>query len=417
MEEPPDDHSHPGRPRRRLRGPVRPADRPPGPGAPTSTPRSCPTPSARPSVEARARPRGHHPLGRAQERCTSRVRRASTPTSTTWACPVLGICYGAQLIAHQLGGRTVGRNETGRVRPHHPDPHPDHSGVTAPRCGHGPAGTQTVWMSHFDAITEVPRRVRRACASTPNCSRRGVRERASAGSTASSTTPRSCHSPGGTEHVLGRFLGDDLCRVHGRRGPWPRSSTPRSTLIQSQVGPRAGHLRAVGRGRFGGGCGPGPPGHRVPADLRLRRHRADAAGRVGSGGRDLPAPSGHRADPRPVRGAVLRAVGRGHRPRGQAQDDRRGLHPGLRRGLRRHRRMPSSWSRAPCTPTSSSRARPTRPRSRATTTWAASPTTSSSNWSSRSATCSRTRSGGSAPSWACPTRSCGVSRSPGRASG
>ena len=36
--------------------------------------------------------------------------------------PILGICYGAQLVAHQRGG-TVGRNERGRVRPHRPDRH------------------------------------------------------------------------------------------------------------------------------------------------------------------------------------------------------------------------------------------------------------------------------------------------------
>ncbi|MFM7068705.1 MAG: glutamine-hydrolyzing GMP synthase, partial [Actinomycetes bacterium] len=66
--------------------------------------------------------------------------------------PILGICYGAQLIAQQLGG-TVGRGdggEYGRTTMHRiesassellPDELPD---------------AQTVWMSHFDAVTEVP---------------------------------------------------------------------------------------------------------------------------------------------------------------------------------------------------------------------------------------------------------------------
>ena len=64
--------------------------------------------------------------------------------------PILGICYGAQLIAQQLGG-TVGRGlrgEYGRAKLHRDQPSlllPD----DAPEV-------HDVWMSHFDAITDAP---------------------------------------------------------------------------------------------------------------------------------------------------------------------------------------------------------------------------------------------------------------------
>ena len=63
--------------------------------------------------------------------------------------PVLGICYGAQLIAHQNDG-TVGRNERGEY---------GRTELTVEGGGSlldGTPGSQTVWMSHFDAITELP---------------------------------------------------------------------------------------------------------------------------------------------------------------------------------------------------------------------------------------------------------------------
>ena len=63
--------------------------------------------------------------------------------------PILGLCYGAQLIALQLGG-TVERTangEYGRT--------PLTSTGASPLCVDWPAQSE-VWMSHGDAITEVP---------------------------------------------------------------------------------------------------------------------------------------------------------------------------------------------------------------------------------------------------------------------
>ncbi len=75
--------------------------------------------------------------------------------------PILGICYGAQLIAQQLGG-VVGRNERGEYGRTTLDR------VEAPSAllADVPQRT-TVWMSHFDAVTVVPDGFA-ATASTPN---------------------------------------------------------------------------------------------------------------------------------------------------------------------------------------------------------------------------------------------------------
>ena len=35
----------------------------------------------------------------------------STRPSSRWACPVLGICYGCQLMAHTLGGEVTAAHE------------------------------------------------------------------------------------------------------------------------------------------------------------------------------------------------------------------------------------------------------------------------------------------------------------------
>jgi GMP synthase (glutamine-hydrolysing) len=63
--------------------------------------------------------------------------------------PILGICYGAQLLARDLGGEVAktGRGEYGRT-----DLHVSEHGTLFTDGDH-----QQVWMSHFDTITAPPR--------------------------------------------------------------------------------------------------------------------------------------------------------------------------------------------------------------------------------------------------------------------
>jgi GMP synthase (glutamine-hydrolysing) len=66
--------------------------------------------------------------------------------------PILGICYGAQLIAQQLGG-VVGRGmrgEYGRAKLDRI------AGAVSTLLGDDIPEQQQVWMSHFDAVTEPP---------------------------------------------------------------------------------------------------------------------------------------------------------------------------------------------------------------------------------------------------------------------
>ncbi len=64
--------------------------------------------------------------------------------------PIFGICYGAQLIALQLGGEVAntGSGEYGRTALSYP-------GGASVLLNEMPA-TQDVWMSHFDTITRAP---------------------------------------------------------------------------------------------------------------------------------------------------------------------------------------------------------------------------------------------------------------------
>ena len=139
--------------------------------------------------------------------------------------PIFGICYGAQLVASQLGGVVArgGKGEYGRAQLSrvgtsslmHPDI-PD---------------THDVWMSHFDAITEVPDGFV-ATASTPDAPV-AVLENDERRIWAVQFHPEVVHSPHGM-HIMRAFLHD----LAGLEPSWKMSSVidEQVAQIRAEVG-------------------------------------------------------------------------------------------------------------------------------------------------------------------------------------
>ena len=139
--------------------------------------------------------------------------------------PILGICYGAQLIAHQRGG-TVGPNERGEY---------GRTDLTVAEPGRlladAGVGAHPVWMSHFDAITEPPPGAT-VTASSPEAPVAAF-EVPEDGLYAVQFHPEVHHTPCGQD-LLGRFV-HDVC---GCAGDWTMTSVIDSAVaaIREQVG-------------------------------------------------------------------------------------------------------------------------------------------------------------------------------------
>jgi GMP synthase (glutamine-hydrolysing) len=142
--------------------------------------------------------------------------------------PVLGICYGAQLIAQQLGGVVdrSGRGEYGRT--------------TISLASDGPAPSVLfdavppsfdVWMSHFDAVVQAPPGFR-STASTPDAPVAAL-EDPSRRIYGVQFHPEVMHTQGGQE-ILKSFLYE----VAGCRPTWTMTSVIEASVdaIRAQVG-------------------------------------------------------------------------------------------------------------------------------------------------------------------------------------
>jgi GMP synthase (glutamine-hydrolysing) len=139
--------------------------------------------------------------------------------------PVLGICYGAQLIARDRGGEVsrTGRGEYGGTDLEVLEP-----GVL---LGHGLPSRQPVWMSHFDSITTSPpgSLVTASSAEAPVA----AFEDTDGGFYGVQFHPEVAHTPHGQE-VLQHFLYD----AAGARPSWTMTSIIDSQVeaIRAQVG-------------------------------------------------------------------------------------------------------------------------------------------------------------------------------------
>ena len=138
--------------------------------------------------------------------------------------PVLGICYGHQLLAHRLGGQVArtGSAEYGKTEL----TVLDDSGLFAEL-----PETQDVWMSHGDAVVEAPAgfRVVAATAGSPVAAMENPEQRRYG----VQFHPEVAHTPRGTE-ILKRFL-FDVCQL---RPNWTHHSIIEQSVdaIRQQVG-------------------------------------------------------------------------------------------------------------------------------------------------------------------------------------
>lgn len=139
--------------------------------------------------------------------------------------PVLGICYGAQLLARQLGGSVsnTGRGEYGRT--------PLERRGESKLFGYPAPGPQPVWMSHFDAIVEPPPGFV-VTGSTPD-SPVAVMESPERGFYGVQFHPEVHHTPGG-QQILEHFL----YGVCGLGPDWTMDSVIETQVeaIRAQVG-------------------------------------------------------------------------------------------------------------------------------------------------------------------------------------
>jgi GMP synthase (glutamine-hydrolysing) len=318
--------------------------------------------------------------------------------------PVLGICYGMQTMAHQLGGKVEGghKREFGfaSVRAHgHTALLKDIADFTTPE-GHG---MLNVWMSHGDKVTELPPGFK-LMASTESCPIAGMADEARR-YYALQFHPEVTHTVQG-KAIIERFvLG--ICQA---KPDWVMRDHIAEAVqkIREQVGDEEVILG------LSGGVDSSVAAaliHRAIGDQLTCVFVDHGLLRLNEGDMVMEMFEGKlhakviRVDASELFLGKLAGV--------SDPEAKRKIIGGefvtvFKQEAAKLKARPS-WRKAPSTPTSSSRAAPRARRpspSRATTTWAVCPSSSASSCWSRCATCSRTKCANSAWRSACRPRWC-----------
>jgi GMP synthase (glutamine-hydrolysing) len=232
--------------------------------------------------------------------------------------PVLGICYGMQTMAHQLGGKVEGghKREFGfaavRARGH-TELLRDIADFTTPE-GHG---MLNVWMSHGDKVSNAARLQADGLHRELPDRRHGRR---GAPLLRVQFHPEVTHTVQG-KAILERFvLG--ICEA---KPDWVMRDHIAEAVekIREQVGDEEVILGLSGGVDSSRGRGADPPRHRRPADLRVRRPRPAAPERRRHGDGDVRRQAAREGDSRGRQRPVPRQARRRERPGSQAQDHRR----------------------------------------------------------------------------------------------
>ena len=213
------------------------------------------------------------PAGR--ESVIERRRRKAPRAVFELGVPVLGICYGMQTMAQQLGGEviTAPAREFGYAEVRSPRPAALlrwHSTI-ASTAG---AAVLDVWMSHGDRVEALPPGFQ-AVARTADAPDRRAWPTSGGASTACSFIPRS-RTPAGRGHSRALRARDLRLRGALDRGQHHRGAD------RARASPgrrRARAARALRRRGFLRGRGAAASGDRCAAHLRIRRSRAAAPGR------------------------------------------------------------------------------------------------------------------------------------------
>ena len=233
--------------------------------------------------------------------------------------PMLGICYGLQLLAHYLGGKVEPgqKREYGKGTLRVKD-------SFCPLFANLPEKLQ-VWNSHGDKLTKLPTGFK-SVAVTENSDYAAIENRAGK-VFGLQFHPEVVHTPHGRE-IIANFV-HNICGC-GKNWTMRNYIDQAVEEIRAQVGGE-GDPGAERRRGFQRGGGADSQGHWRPADLHLRQQRRAARARGGGGAGGLRPTLQDQAAIRECLEAVPGAAQGRDRSGAQTQDHRPDLHRGVSR--------------------------------------------------------------------------------------